>query len=74
LNTKCTEDQFINIDKSHEGNQPCMNSTIKVARKVKEELQKRKKKWESKVMHCQNIRSMDRQFIGEEGTFLWLLR
>ena len=28
------------------------------------------KKWESKVLHGQCIRSMDRQLIGEEDTFL----
>jgi hypothetical protein len=32
------------------------------------------KKWESKVMHGQYIRSIDRQFISEEDTFLWLSR
>jgi hypothetical protein len=31
-----------------------------------------KKKWESKVMHGQYIRSTDRQLFGEEDTFLWL--
>jgi len=29
------------------------------------------KKWESKEMHDQYIRSMYRQLIGEENTFLW---
>jgi len=38
LNTKCTEDQFVNIDKSHKSNKPYVNSTIKVAGKVAEEL------------------------------------
>ena len=33
-----------------------------------------KKKWESKLMHCQCIRSMDRQLISEKNTFLWLSR
>jgi len=33
-----------------------------------------KKKWESKVMHGQYIRSMDMQLISQEDTFLWLLR
>ena len=33
-----------------------------------------KKKWEIKVAHGRCIRSMDRQPIGEEVTFLWLLR
>jgi hypothetical protein len=36
LNTKCTEDQFINIVKSHESGQPNMNSTVKVAEKFVE--------------------------------------
>ena len=38
LNTKYSEDQFVNIVKSHESNQPNMNSTIKMAAKVREEL------------------------------------
>ena len=33
-----------------------------------------KKKWESKVMHGQYIRSMDMQLISQEDVFLWLLR
>ena len=33
-----------------------------------------KKKWESKIMHGQYIRSMDRKLISEEDTFLWLSR
>jgi hypothetical protein len=36
LNTK--EDQFVNTVKSHESSQPDMNSTIKTAGKVAEEL------------------------------------
>jgi hypothetical protein len=32
-----------------------------------------KKKLESKVMHGQYIRSIHRQFISKENTFLWLL-
>ena len=38
LHTKYAEDQFVNIIKSHAGNQPNMNSTIKRAAKVAEEL------------------------------------
>jgi len=38
LNTKYTEDQFVNIVKSHESNQPNMNSTIKMAAKAAEKL------------------------------------
>jgi hypothetical protein len=32
-----------------------------------------KKTWESILMHGQYIRSMDRELISEEDTFLWLL-
>jgi hypothetical protein len=35
-NTKYAEDQFVNIFKSYENNQPNMNSTIKTAAKVAE--------------------------------------
>ena len=31
-----------------------------------------KEKWKNKVMHGQYIRNIDRQFISEEDTFLWL--
>jgi Ni,Fe-hydrogenase III component G len=31
-----------------------------------------KEKWENKVMHAQYIRSIDKQLISEEDTFLWL--
>jgi DNA-binding GntR family transcriptional regulator len=33
-----------------------------------------KKKWGSKVMHSQYIRSMDRRPISIQDTFLWLKR
>jgi len=36
LNTKYTEDQFVNIITSHQSNQPNMNSTIKIAAKIVE--------------------------------------
>ena len=36
LNTKYIEDQFVNVVKSHESNQPNMNSTITTAAKVAE--------------------------------------
>ena len=38
MNTKHAEDQFVNIAKSHESNQPNINSTNKMAAKVAEEL------------------------------------
>ena len=38
MNTKYTEDQLVNIVKSYESIQPNMNSTIKMATRVAEEL------------------------------------
>jgi len=38
LNTTYKEDQFVNIVKSHESTQPNMNSIIKTAAKITEEL------------------------------------
>jgi hypothetical protein len=32
----------------------------------------KEKKWESKVMHGQYIRRIDKKLISEEDTFLWL--
>ena len=71
-----------------------MNSIIKTATKITEELsepnknsdakhdgiqhtkarlgESLKKKWKNKVIHGQYIRNIDRQFISEEYTFLWL--
>jgi hypothetical protein len=73
-----------------------MNTTIKAAAKVAEELNQSNKngdtkkegiqyitaklgkflnkKWESKVMHGQYIRNMDRQLISEKDTFLLMSR
>jgi len=73
-----------------------MNSTIKAAENVAEELNQSKlnndalkediqyitaksgesfnKKWESKLKHCQYNRSLDRQLISKEDTFLRLSR
>jgi hypothetical protein len=71
-----------------------MNSTIKIAAKITEELSQLneksdakqdgiqhtrarlreylKTKWKNKLMHGQYIRSLDRQLISEEDTFLLL--
>ena len=73
-----------------------MNSTIKAATKIPEELSQANvnsntkqsgiqhtkakvgeslnKKWKNKVMHGQYIRSIGRQLISEEDTFLWLVK
>jgi hypothetical protein len=71
-----------------------MNSTVKAAAKIIDELSQSnenndmkqdgiqntkarlaeflREKWEKKVMHGQYIRSIDKQLISEEDTFLWL--
>jgi hypothetical protein len=71
-----------------------MNSTVRAAAKIIDELSQSnenndmkqdgientkarlaeslKEKWENKVMHGQYIRSIDKQLISEEDTFLWL--
>lgn len=38
LNTEYTENQFVNIVTSHKSNQPNMNSAIKLAAEIVEEL------------------------------------
>jgi hypothetical protein len=38
INTNYKEDQFVNIVKSHESIQPSMNSAVKIAAKITEEL------------------------------------
>jgi bisphosphoglycerate-dependent phosphoglycerate mutase len=55
LNTKYAEDQFVNIFKSHEINQPNMNSTIKTARKVVEELNQSNEKCDTKIERLQHV-------------------
>jgi hypothetical protein len=71
-----------------------MNSTVKAASKIIDELSQSnekndmkqdgiqntkarlgeslKEKWENKVMHVQYIRSIDKELISKEDTFLWL--
>jgi len=57
LNTKCTEDQFVNTVKSHESNQPNMNSTIKMAAKVAEELNQLNEDGDSKKEGVPHIKA-----------------
>jgi hypothetical protein len=51
------EDQFVNIVKSQEGNQPNMNSTIKVAAKVVEELNQSNENSETKKEGIQHTKT-----------------
>ena len=48
LNTNYKEDQFVNIVKSHESTQPNMNSIIKTAAKITEELSQPNEKSDTK--------------------------
>jgi anaerobic ribonucleoside-triphosphate reductase len=68
LNTKYIEYQFVNIVNSHERNQPNMNSTIKVAAKVAEELNQSNKnsdtKWHS--THKSKIRRVLKEKMGKQ--------
>jgi len=48
LNTNCKEDQFVNIAKNHESTQPNMNSIIKTAAKITEELSQPNEKSDTK--------------------------
>jgi len=54
LNTQYTEDQFVNIVKSHESNQPNMNSTLKVAAKVAKKLNQSNENSDTKKAGNQN--------------------
>jgi hypothetical protein len=56
LNTNCKEDQFVNIVKNHESTQPYMNSTIKSAIKIKEELSQLTGKSDAKQDEIQHTR------------------
>jgi len=55
LNTKYAESQFVNIFKTHEINQPNVNSTIKTAAKVTEKLNQSNEKYDTKNESIQHV-------------------
>jgi hypothetical protein len=57
LHTNYAEDQFVNIVKSHAGNQPNMSSTIKTAAKVAEELNQSNGNSDTKKEGIQHIQA-----------------
>jgi len=57
LNTNYKEDQFLNIVKSHESTQPNMNSIIKTAAKITEELIQRNEKSDAKQDGIQHTKA-----------------
>jgi len=63
LNTNYKEDQFVNIVKSHESTQPNMNSIIKTAGKIIEELRQPNEKSDAKQDGIQYIKARLRQSL-----------
>ena len=57
LNTNYKKDQFVNIFKSQESNQPNMNSIIKTAAKITEELSQPNEKSDAKQGGIQHIKA-----------------
>ena len=57
LNTNYKEDQFVNIVKSHESTQPNMNSVLKTAAKITEELSQPNEKSDAKQDGIQHIKA-----------------
>jgi hypothetical protein len=51
LNTNYKKDQFVNIVKSHESTQPNMNSIIKTAAKITEELSQMKRVTQNRMQY-----------------------
>jgi len=57
LNTNYREDRFVNIVKSHESTQPNMNSIIKTAAKITEELSQPNEKSDAKQDGIQHTKA-----------------
>jgi len=66
LNTNYKGDQFVNIVKSHESTQPNMNSIIKTAGKITEELSQPNEKSDAKQDGMQNIQARLRESLKEK--------
>ena len=63
--TKITENLSQPNEKSNAKQDGIQHTTARLGESLKQ-------KWKNKVMHRQYVRNIDRQFIGEEDTFLWL--
>jgi DNA-binding transcriptional regulator LsrR (DeoR family) len=62
LNTNYKEDQFVNIAKEHESTQPNMNSIIKLAAKIIEELSQPNEKSDPKQDGMQHTKTRLERF------------
>jgi hypothetical protein len=90
LNTNYKGDHLVHFVKNHKSTLPNMNSTIKLAAKITEDLSDAewdeiqhtksrlgkvlKKGWKNNTVHEQYIWNIGRQLLNEEDTFLWLMK
>ena len=63
LNTNYKKDQFVTIVKSQQSNQPNMNSIIKTAAKITEELSQPNEKSDAKQDGIQDIKARLGEFL-----------
>ena len=66
LNTKYKEDQFVNIVKNHESTQPNMNSILKSAAKIIEELNQPSEKSNAKLQGTQHTKERSGEVLKEK--------
>jgi hypothetical protein len=67
LNKRYKEDQFVNIIRSHDSSQPHMNSTVKAAAKIIDELSKSNEKNDMKQDGIQNTKTRLAVLKGKMG-------
>jgi len=67
LNTNYKEDQFVNTVKSHESTRPNMNSIIKTAAKITEELSQSNEKSDAKQDGIQHTKARLGVFLKKIG-------
>jgi len=67
LNTSYKEDQLVNIFKSHESTQPNMNSIIKTAAKITEELSQPNEKSDAKQDWIQHTKARLGESLKKNG-------
>jgi hypothetical protein len=66
LNKKYKEDQFVNIIRSHDSNQPNMNSTVRAAAKIIDELRQSNENNDMKHDGIQNTKARSAEFFKEK--------
>jgi DNA-binding GntR family transcriptional regulator len=66
LNKKYKEDQFVNIIRSHDSSQPNMNSTVKAAAKITDELSQSNENSDMKQDGIHNTKARLAEFLKEK--------